>query len=95
MSSTAEFIEVLKSEVSEDVFDRIMDKVQPLINKRLYNNSFNLKAAAKYIGCSEYHIRTLCRQKKIRHYMIGVEFRIRQHVLDEWMEQQERNNCLF
>ncbi len=95
MSATSEFIEVLKTEVSEDVFERIWEKAQPLIEKRLYNNSFNLKAAAKYIGSSEEHIRGLCRKRKIHFYKIGNEYRLRQTVLDEWMINQERINCDF
>lgn len=94
MSATSKFIEILKTEVSEEVLERVLNKLEPLINKRLYNNSFNLKEAAKYVGSSESHMRTLCRQKKIKHYMIGNEYRIRQYVLDKWMEQQESDNCL-
>jgi excisionase family DNA binding protein len=92
VSTTAEFIEVLKSEVSEDVFTRIWSKAEPLIEKRLYNNSFNLKGAAKYVGASEDFMRSLCRQKKIRFYKVGNEYRLRQSILDEWMIVQEYDN---
>ncbi|MGO4548058.1 excisionase family DNA-binding protein [Paenibacillus sp. 2TAB23] len=92
MSSTAEFIEVIKSEVSEDVFTRIWSKAEPLIEKRLFNNSFNLKGAAKYVGASEDFMRILCRKKRIRFYKVGNEYRLRQSVLDDWMHAQEQDN---
>lgn len=91
--TTSDLVEAIKSEVSEDVFARIWDKAEPLILKRLHNNSFNLRGAAKYVGASEEHMRSLCRKRLIRFYKVGNEYRLRQTVLDEWMQSQERENC--
>lgn len=94
INSTTDFIEAIKTEVSEEVFYRIYEKIEPMIVQRLRNNSFDLKQAAEYIGSSESMVRTYCRQRKIKFYKIGNQYRIRQIVLDEWMSKQEEASLL-
>lgn len=91
--STYEFIEALKVEVSEDVFVRLMDKLEPLIDQKLRNNAFSSEQAAAYLNCSPRKLQEMCRRKEIRFFKIGVDYRFRQSVLDEWIAEQERASC--
>lgn len=90
--STLDFIEVLKAEVSEDVFSRLMEKLEPLIQQRIHNNSFGTKEAAAYIGCSPRQLQEMCKKGIIKHYRIGVDYKFRQVLLDEWIRKQEERN---
>lgn len=92
--STLDFIEVLKAEVSEDVFSRLMEKLEPLIQQRIHNNSFSTKEAAAYIGCSTRQLQEMCKKGIIKHYRIGVDYKFRQIVLDEWVKRQEERNYI-
>lgn len=91
--STSDFIETLKSEVSEDVFSRLWDRLEPLVKQKLNHNAFSTREAAIYIGCSERKLMRMCKTGEIKFYKIGVDYRFRQTVLDEWMAEQEKASC--
>ncbi|WP_025690914.1 helix-turn-helix domain-containing protein [Paenibacillus zanthoxyli] len=91
--STLDFIETLKSEVSEDVFVRLMDKLEPLIQQKLHHNAFSTQDAAAYLGCSDRMLQLMCKRGEIKFYKIGTDYRFRQKVLDEWIAEQEKASC--
>lgn len=91
--STLDFIETLKAEVSEDVFVRLMDKLEPIIQQKLQHNAFSTQEAAAYLKCSDRMLQQMCRERKIRFYKVGIDYRFRQTVLDEWIAEQERASC--
>ncbi|MGF6358041.1 excisionase family DNA binding protein [Paenibacillus sp. 4624] len=88
--STSDFIESLKAEVSEDVFQRLMDKFEPLIVQRLKHNSFTTQEAASYLNCSDRMLQLMCKRGEIKFYKIGTDYRFRQTALDEWITTQEQ-----
>lgn len=88
--STADFIEALKAEVSEDVFQRLMERFEPEIKQKLFHNVFGIKEAAAYLGCGVRTLQMMCKRKEIKFYRIGTEYRFRQSTLDEWMKEQEQ-----
>lgn len=45
--------------------------------------------AAIYIGCAEYTIRKMVREKQIPHYRIGVKILFTRNSLDKWVLEQE------
>lgn len=51
-----------------------------------------IKEAAPYLGASPFKLGEMCRQKKIPHYRIGNRIYFRKVVLDQWIEEQEREN---
>ncbi|PYI54493.1 excisionase family DNA-binding protein [Paenibacillus flagellatus] len=53
----------------------------------------SVKEAAPYIGASEYKLREMVRQKEIPSYRIGSRILFRKTTLDDWIAQQERENC--
>lgn len=91
--STLDFIEALKTEVSEDVFGRLLQKLEPLIQQKLKHNAFSTPEAALYIGCSERTLQLMCKRGEIRFYKIGTDYRFRQSILDEWIIERERASC--
>jgi excisionase family DNA binding protein len=91
--STLDFIETLKTEVSEDVFVRLMEQLEPLIQQKLRHNAFGTQEAAAYIGCSDRMLQLMCKRREIKFYKIGTDYRFRQSVLDEWIAEQERASC--
>lgn len=50
--------------------------------------------AAKYIGCSDYTIRQMVRERRIPHYRIGVKILFTQNSLDKWIEEQEKRSVV-
>lgn len=88
--STLDFIDTLKAEVSEDVFQRLLDKLEPLIIQRLNHNSFNTQEAAAYLKCSDRMLQIMCKRGEIKFYKIGTDYRFRQTALDEWITAQEQ-----
>lgn len=56
-------------------------------------NRMTVKNLADYIGASEHKIYELVRQKKIPHFKIGAKTVFRKEAIDQWIEQQEAQNC--
>jgi excisionase family DNA binding protein len=52
----------------------------------------DVKAAAPYIGASEFKLRDMVRLKQIPHYHIGNRILFRKASLDEWITAQETQN---
>lgn len=52
----------------------------------------NPKEAAAFIGCSEYTIKQLAREKRIPHYKVGVRILFMRASLEKWIENQEKEN---
>lgn len=50
------------------------------------------KEAAAFIGCSEYTIKQLAREKKIPHYRVGVRLLFTRAALEKWIANQEKQN---
>jgi excisionase family DNA binding protein len=53
------------------------------------------KEAAEFIGCSEYTIKQLAREKRIPHYRIGVRIMFTRPALVKWIANQEKRNYIF
>lgn len=49
---------------------------------------------ALLIGCSEYNIRKMAREKKMPFFRVGRLIRFRYSSLIRWMEKQERTNYI-
>lgn len=48
------------------------------------------KEASQMIGCSEYTIMELARQKKIPHHRVGNRVKFTKESLKKWIEEQEK-----
>lgn len=53
----------------------------------------SVKETAAYLGASQYKTYELARQKKIPHFKIGAKIVFRKSALDQWIMQQELENC--
>jgi excisionase family DNA binding protein len=51
-----------------------------------------VKEAAVYIGCTQFMLYGMVRQKQIPHYKIGSKIMFRKIKLDEWISKQEQEN---
>lgn len=87
--TTTDLIQTIREDIATDLEERILDRLVPLIEQRLKNNTLNLKDAAVYLGCCEDTLRTMARGGKIRHYRINSKYCFRQAVLDDWIAEQE------
>lgn len=50
------------------------------------------KEAAQLIGCSEYTIKELARNKKITHHRVGNRIKFTREGLEAWIKQQEEKS---
>lgn len=55
------------------------------------NNDVRMRPdeAAQFIGCSEYIIRQMVRERRIPHYRIGVKILFSRQTLERWVAKQE------
>lgn len=88
--ASTNFIESFCKEITVYLKQQIMDELEPEIAKSLYSSVFGIQEASSYLGCSGRMLRQLCKKGDIRYYKIGNEYRFRQVVLDEWIEDQEK-----
>lgn len=52
------------------------------------------KEASQMIGCSEYTIMELARQKKIPHHRVGNRVKFTKESLKKWIEEQEKMSTI-
>lgn len=87
--NTSDFIEVLRKEISSDIEQRVIEKLTPIIEQRLYGNVFSVKEAAKYLGVSESTLRRMMADGEIKFFSVRGQHFFRQQVIDEWILKQE------
>ncbi|MBB6670243.1 helix-turn-helix domain-containing protein [Cohnella nanjingensis] len=92
MSATAAFIESLREDITNDLEKRLLEKLEPYIEKRLYGNTFDVTQAAKYQGISESTVRRMCVNGEIPFFRQRGQYYFRQSDIDAWVNEQVRNN---
>lgn len=56
--------------------------------------TLSAKQAAQYIGCSYWTILEMAKKGMIPHIRVGKKVLFRKYVLDNWMEEQEKQSTL-
>jgi excisionase family DNA binding protein len=56
------------------------------------NNTMKVKEASAYLGITEWQLRTLAKQGKIKHLRSGNRYLFRRHSLDLWMIEVQENS---
>lgn len=67
-------------------------KTEENVNDQCKQTGLTPKEAAAFIGCSEYTIKELAREKRIPHYRVGVRIMFTRTALQKWMADQENRN---
>ncbi len=67
-------------------------KIDEYSNDQCKQTGLTPKEAAAVIGCSEYTIKQLAREKRIPHYRVGVRIMFTRAALQNWMADQEKRN---
>jgi excisionase family DNA binding protein len=91
----------------EAVAERVFEKLLPVIIERmdaqreeLKNERFGVKQAAEYLGVSPETLYRLCKEKKIRHIIVGTTNSKKPRILftrfslDKWIKDQEDKSIM-
>lgn len=93
MKASNQFVEALKAELMEELIQTELPKIlEAYIPKMINNITFNVPEAAEYLGISSDTLRTMYREKQIPHFWCRGKVRFRKVALDQWMEEQEKQN---
>lgn len=84
--STTDLIEALRADISNDLFDQLLEKLQPEIERRLYANIFDVMEASRYLKVSASTLRRLVKDGEIPFYRLRGQLFFRQLDLDKHIE---------
>lgn len=65
MPSTTEFIEVLRSEIKQELRDELMAELKPTLEQLLYANVFDFAEACRYLKVSDSTLRRMVKNGEI------------------------------
>lgn len=92
MPSTTEFIEVLRSEIKQELRDEIMAELKPTIEQLLYANVFDFAEACRYLKVSDSTLRRMVKNGEIPFIRNRTLIHFRQISLDKWLEGNEKSS---
>ena len=67
-------------------------QIEENTNDQCKQTGLTPKEAADVIGCSEYKIKEMARERRIPHYKVGVRIMFTRAALQMWMADQENRN---
>lgn len=84
--TTPEFIEALRSDIASGLKQQILAELQPVIERRLYANIFDLQEACRYLKVSESTLRRMVRKGEVLYFRQRNQLYFRQIDLDKHIE---------
>jgi excisionase family DNA binding protein len=93
--TTTEFIELLRKDISNDLEQKLLDRLVPLIEQKLSGNVFDFKQATEYLNLSESTLRRMVSDKEVPFFKQRGQFFFRQNDLDRWIDEQVASNYKF
>lgn len=73
-------------ELVEEIAQRVIKAIKPLISKTEDNTIFTVKTLAKYLGVTEHWLYERNHFKEIPYYKIGGLVRYRKNDIDTWLD---------
>ncbi|WP_256975041.1 excisionase family DNA-binding protein [Paenibacillus sp. FSL H8-0317] len=92
MPSTTEFIEVLRSEIKQELRDELMAELKPTLEQLLYANVFDFAEACRYLKVSDSTLRRMVKNGEIPFIRNRTLIHFRQIALDKWLEAKEKSS---
>lgn len=90
---TADFIESLRNDIYNDLEKKLLEKLTPVIEQRLYGNVFDFQEAIRYLHLSDSTLRRMVADREIPFFRQRGQIFFRQTSLEQWIRDQERKNC--
>ncbi|WP_199615505.1 helix-turn-helix domain-containing protein [Paenibacillus alkalitolerans] len=90
--STTDLIQALRAEIAEGLEKQLLDRLTPIIEKRLYGNIFDIKEATKYLGVSESTLRRMVADREVPFFVQRGQYFFRQTDIDRWIDRQVAEN---
>lgn len=90
--TTGDFIEALRRDVIAQIREEVLAELKPLIEQRVYGNTFDLKEAARYRGVSESTMRRMVEGREIPFFRQRGQLFFRQTDLDSNAAMLIQNN---
>jgi excisionase family DNA binding protein len=94
-TNTNDFITALRSDIQNEVKEQLLSELLPIIEVKLYDNTFSIKEAAKYLRISESTLRKLVDAKEVPNYRIRGQIFFRQVSLEQWRSNLENENIMI
>lgn len=90
--TTSDFISALRADISGELEERLMAKLEPMIEQKLFNNVFSVERAAKYLSLSAGTIYRMVNENEIPSFRMRGQIFLRQTSIDEWIKEQEKQS---
>lgn len=90
--STYDLIQALRAEIAEGLEQKLLDRLTPIIEQRLYGNVFDIKEAVKYLSVSESTLRRMVADREVPYFMQRGQYFFRQTDIDRWIDRQVSEN---
>lgn len=88
---TSTFIEAIRSDIESNLFNQLIERLQPEIERRLYANIFDVAEASRYLKISTATLRRLVKDGEIPFYRLRGQIFFRQIDLDKHIENLIEN----
>lgn len=86
--TTADLIQVLREDVKRELLDEVMAELQPVIEKQLYANIFDMKEAVRFLKISDRTLRRMVAAGEIPYFRQRGLIYFRQVDLMKWIESR-------
>lgn len=90
--STGDLYQALRNEISEGLEQKLLDRLIPMIQEKLYANIFDLKEAAAYLHISESTLRRMVVAGEVPYFRQRGQYFFRQIDLDQQIDRQVKEN---
>ena len=86
--STSDFIEILSADIANGIEKKLLEKLVPLIEQRIYSNVFNTEEARKYLKVSVRTLRRMVSANEVPHFWQRGQIFFRQSDLDSYIDDK-------
>lgn len=86
---TSDLITALRQDIETNMREKLLSEILPIIEEKLYSNTFTIKESAKYLRVSESTLRKLVDNHEIPHFRLRGQIFFRQTSLDQWIAELE------
>ncbi|MNJ51092.1 Helix-turn-helix domain protein [compost metagenome] len=89
--TTADFIEAIRSDIESGLYEQLLKKLQPEIERRLYASILDLHEACRYLKVSESTLRRMTKEDGLPYFRQRGQMYFRQIDLDKYVESRVVN----
>lgn len=90
---SSKLLDAIVAETKDRVIKEALADLIPQLKQKVERITLSTEEAAIYLGISEQTLRSMCQQNQFPHSRARGKYLFRKKSLDEWMDQQEAENC--